>query len=105
MLSKFDLSDEEVSNLDKFFYKSHITVIKELMEHYKTSIDGRKKGNQLDFNINVLVITSSNVFSSNQLDYLTMKYYEIFEELSLHELGVNSIKILQQYWPSSRSSN
>lgn len=54
VLNKFDLSNEEVSNLDKFFYKSHITVIKELMEHYKTSIDGRRKGNQLDFNINVL---------------------------------------------------
>ena len=48
---------------------------------------------------------SNNVFSSNQLDYLTMKYYEMFEELSLHELVVNLIKILQQYWPSSRLSN
>jgi len=102
ILNRFNLKEEEVNKLDDFFNKSYLIVIKNLMEHYKVSTDGKRKGNQFDFNINVPVITSIKRLSSNQIEYLTMKYYDIFKKLSLYDLGFNSVKISEKYWPSNR---
>ena len=103
--NNFGLPIEEVDKLDTFFSKSYVVVLKELIEHYKTSIDGKRKGNPFDFNINTPVVTSSKSLSSNQCEYLIMKYYQVFAELSLHDLGIDSIKILEKYWPSDRLSD
>ena len=103
--NKFDLSIEEVDKLDKFFNESYIVVMKELMEHYKISVDGKRNGDKFEFNINIPVVTTSKTLSPNQIEYLTTKYYETFEELSLSDLGINAIKIIEKYWPTNRLSN
>lgn len=90
--NKFNLSIEDINKLDIFFQKSYIKVIKDLIEHYKNGID-----NKLEFNIiNVPVATTNNPLSSNQIEYLIMKYCEKFEKLGLYALGINSVKIFNR---------
>ena len=103
--NNFGLSIEQVSILDEFFLKSHLSVIKELLEHYVLSIRGKRNGESDEFCINVPVAKTSNLLDSKQREYLIMKYFEKIRELGLDDLGIFSIKISNKFWPSARMSD
>lgn len=95
----FGLSCDEIEKMNNFFGRSSLVVEQELLAHYRDSVTGKRKGNNIDFKVNAPVLASMRCLKEKEMYYLKHLYAEKLVNDGFDELGLASISIQKKYWP------
>lgn len=98
----FGLSCDEIEEMNNFFERSNLVVEQELLAHYRDSVTGKRKGNNIDFKVNAPVLASMRCLKEREIYYLKHLYTEKLIDDGFGELGLAFINIQKKYWPYRR---